>query len=62
MKEFLVMGGYAAYVWTAYGITAIVIGLNVWFAQRRYRLALRSIQSPQIEAEPVRRPTVRKIL
>ena len=61
MKEFLAMGGYAAYVWTAYGITAAVIGLNVWLAQRRYSRALMALANPRPEAEPIRRPTVRKI-
>jgi heme exporter protein D len=61
MKEFFSMGGYAAYVWTAYGITAAVIGLNVWLAQRRYRQALLAIMSSEPETEPVRRPTVRKM-
>lgn len=26
LSEFLEMGGYAAYVWSAYGITAVVLG------------------------------------
>ena len=57
----MAMGGYAAYVWTAYGITAVVIGLNVWLAQRRYSKALLAVRTAQPEAEPVRRPTVRKM-
>ena len=61
MKEFLAMGGYAAYVWTAYGMTAAVIGLNVWLAQRRYRQALRAARAGRAEAEAVRRPTVRRM-
>jgi len=61
MKEFLAMGGYAAYVWTSYGITVTVIALNAWFAQRRHRLALSAIQASGTQAEPVRQPTVRKM-
>ncbi len=31
MAEFLDMGGYAAYVWSAYGIAAIaLVGATVW--------------------------------
>ena len=41
MTEFLAMGGYAAYVWTAYGITLLVLVLNVAAARRRLRGALR---------------------
>jgi len=55
------MGGYAAYVWTSYGITAFVVALNVWLAQRRYRQALDAIRPAGTQAEPVRQPTVRKM-
>jgi heme exporter protein D len=34
MAEFFEMGGYAAFVWPAYGITALVtLGLIVWTVQ-----------------------------
>lgn len=53
MRDFLEMGGYAAYVWPAYAITFAVIALNVVWARRalarsraeaRRRLALRGEQ------------------
>ena len=34
LQEFFRMGGYAGYVWTAYGLTALVLLLN-WVAARR---------------------------
>jgi heme exporter protein D len=34
MKEFLSMSGYGAYVWSCYGITAIVLIGNLWSARR----------------------------
>jgi heme exporter protein D len=34
LQEFLRMGGYAVYVWTAYGLTALVLVLN-WVSARR---------------------------
>ena len=34
MRAFLDMGGYAAYVWPAYGVTCAVIVLNVVWARR----------------------------
>jgi heme exporter protein CcmD len=34
VSEFLKMGGYAEYVWSAYGLTALVLLLN-WSAARR---------------------------
>jgi heme exporter protein CcmD len=33
LREFLHMGGYAGFVWTAYGLTAVVLWLN-WRAAR----------------------------
>jgi heme exporter protein CcmD len=50
MKEFLDMGGYAAFVWPAYLVTLAVIAFNVFWARRalaraqqaaRRRLAVR---------------------
>jgi heme exporter protein CcmD len=35
LQEFFRMGGYAGYVWTAYGLTALVLLLN-WLAARRH--------------------------
>ena len=34
LQEFLKMGGYAGYVWTAYGLTALVLLWNWWAARR----------------------------
>ena len=34
LQEFFRMGGYAGYVWTAYGLTALVLFLN-WLGARR---------------------------
>jgi heme exporter protein CcmD len=40
MEHVLNMGGYARYVWPAYGIAAIVLAWNVWSALRSHRDAL----------------------
>lgn len=37
MTEFLAMGGYAKYVWSSFGITAIVLILNLLAARRQLR-------------------------
>jgi len=34
VKEFLNMGGYAAYVWPSYGLTVAIIVLNIVWARR----------------------------
>ncbi|MFI8479381.1 heme exporter protein CcmD [Pseudomonas sp. NPDC078700] len=39
LSDFIAMGGHGAYVWSAYGITLAVLGLNIAlpiFAKRRY--------------------------
>ena len=37
MAEFLAMGGYAPYVWSTFGITLVVLVINVITAKRRLR-------------------------
>jgi heme exporter protein D len=34
MREFLDMGGYAAFVWPSYAVTLAVVALNVVWARR----------------------------
>jgi len=40
MQEFLNMGGYARFVWPAYGLAFLVLGWNIWSALRLQRDAL----------------------
>jgi heme exporter protein D len=40
MREFLDMGGYAAFVWPAYAVTFAVVLLNVYRARRALARAL----------------------
>lgn len=40
MQEFFAMGGYAAFVWPAFGITTAVLVLNVVTARRHDRKVL----------------------
>ena len=35
LQNFLNMGGYAEFVWSAYGLTAVVLVANWWAARRR---------------------------
>ncbi len=44
MIEFLKMGGYAAYVWSSYGIVAFVLLLNSISSWRRYQNLLRRLK------------------
>jgi len=37
MSQFFAMGGYAVYVWGAYGVTAACLALEVFFVLKRKR-------------------------
>jgi heme exporter protein D len=39
LSEFLHMGGYAPYVWSCYGLTAIVLVGMEWAGRRQLQLA-----------------------
>lgn len=41
--DFFAMGGYAFYVWTSFGVTALVLIANAWVARRREKSLLKSI-------------------
>ena len=38
--QFLLMHGYACYVWPAFGITFLILVLNVWWPLRRKKQIL----------------------
>jgi heme exporter protein D len=42
MMDFLAMGGYGFYVWSAYGVTALAIVLEIVSLRARSRAAARS--------------------
>ncbi len=44
MNEFLAMGGYAKYVWPSFGITAIVLVVNLLAARRQLRQTRERLQ------------------
>ena len=51
MMDFLNMGGYAFYVWTAYGISLAVIILNILLPIRRERQLIKSLNKRQQREE-----------
>ena len=61
MSEFLAMGGHGGYVWSAYGITLLVLMLSGWAATRRHKQALRDAGKASAGPQPVRRPKVREL-
>jgi heme exporter protein CcmD len=61
MTEFFQMGGDAAFVWSAYGITLAVVAANVWWVRRRHAKALERARAPGTAERARRQPTVRQI-
>lgn len=54
LGPFLAMGGYGAYVWSAYAITGLILGLLV-VASLRARRAMRASLEQAERASPRRR-------
>jgi len=58
VSEFLAMGGYAAFVWSAYGLTFLgVAGLILWTARARAAAAarlsrLQALETAATETQP----------
>ncbi|MEC9376206.1 MAG: heme exporter protein CcmD [Pseudomonadota bacterium] len=44
MAEFFYMGGYAFYVWSAFGISFFALSLLYWFSKKNLKKALLSTQ------------------
>lgn len=44
LAEFIAMGGYAPYVWSAYGIAAVVLVVNVLAPLHRRRQLLEELR------------------
>ena len=42
-EAFLAMGGYAQYVWPAYGVALVVLGGLVLQSLRRYRMSRKAL-------------------
>ena len=61
MSEFFSMGGYANYVWTSYGLSFVVIVLNIWWAYARSQRVKRRLAGPRTEQPEPARPTVRQV-
>jgi heme exporter protein D len=61
LSEFLAMGGYAAYVWSAYGLSLVVLaGLVVTTARRHRRVVAEVRAGAARAASPAPRPEVHR--
>jgi heme exporter protein D len=45
--QYLAMGGYAAFVWPAYGVAFAVLGGLAWHSWRRYRASVDVLETLQ---------------
>lgn len=53
MEKFLQMGGYAFYVWSAYGLSLVILTLNAVLPGRRERRLLRQLaRRAELSREP----------
>lgn len=43
-SEFLAMGGHAPYVWSAWGVTALLLLATVWHARAEQRQLLKGLK------------------
>lgn len=41
MSEFWLMGGYGGYVWSAFGLSALILIYNLWLPIYRHRQLLK---------------------
>jgi len=54
ISGYLAMGGYAVFVWPAYGVALAVLGGLAWYSWRRYRASVDVLEKLQSEL-PTRR-------
>lgn len=47
MNEFFAMGGYAIYVWSSWGLTALVMTLNLLLPLRQCRKLRIELEQPE---------------
>jgi heme exporter protein D len=46
--EFFAMGGYALYVWSSFGVCALVLILEPLFVRARYKAIVRRLQEERL--------------
>jgi heme exporter protein CcmD len=40
----IAMGNYGAYVWTCFGLAALIVVINEWMARSRHRKVYRGVE------------------
>jgi heme exporter protein D len=59
MADFFAMGGYAWYVWMAYGVTALAIAIEIAAVRGRRKRAFDELRM-SVDAPPARATMTRK--
>lgn len=49
--EFFAMNGYAFYVWGSYGVTLLVLGVEILLVRNRRKQTLRELRLMQMDME-----------
>ena len=52
ITEFLQMGGYAGFVWSAYLVAIVVLVVNLWLPNRRHRRQLMTLTQNNQQVDP----------
>jgi len=37
VNQWVTMGGYASYIWSAYGLTSVILLANIWVVRQQKR-------------------------
>lgn len=63
LQQFLAMGGYAQYVWPAYGVTFLVLIVNIFLPVLKYKKLLFRIRNTThtINIDPEQRSVTHRI-
>ena len=59
MADFFAMGGYAWYVWMAYGVATLALGIEIYAVRARRRRAFDELRM-SVDAPPARASTTPK--
>ena len=44
LNEFLAMGGYGFYVWGSFGVTFLVMAIELWLLSKRHQRASQAVK------------------
>ena len=44
LDEFLAMGGYGFYVWGSFGVTFLVMAIELWLLNKRHQRACQAVK------------------